>query len=609
MAGYPMCAACREEYDAAGGRRYHDETISCPSCGPALRAVTQRGTTIGLDEPIRLAAGAILDDLTIAIRDERRDWFCCDATSSVAVSRLRARCGVFDTSLAVVVRDLDEASRVADLTTRQISLLTSVERPVVLVSIRTDSPLTGEVGAGNRGLGLLLPYPPPLLHLRNPPGRPLVIFPAGVPDTPPRLSEPALLDTAELLLIADRSPVAARPSLTPAVNEPRASTDSRHITLIQPASRVILACGAGTPGAVCLASGHDARLEPAGSSDDAFDAILRFEAAIEAVKAEGVREPEVVVHDLDERFYSTRFALDQVGVAHVAVQHHHAHMAACLAENGETETSLGVVFDFGGLGPDDTIWGGEILRGNVGGIERLATFRPIVLAGEHVSTRQIWRVALAMLDELWSGEPPLHAIPMFRTMPRRGIEVVRRVLAEGPTIRSHAIGLQLEALAAIIFGQLDSSRPGELAAKLDCLADRREQGRYPIVIRDGAQPWEIDFRPVVKCAVSQLIDGESPARIAACVRNSIIAAVTEVLLAHGGDHVPVVITGDYFERTGLAMSLAQKLGPVAIVLRSRALPAGDRGIAFGQAVITDALLRKGAANAAVRGATVLSSFA
>ena len=176
MAGYPMCAACREEYDAAGGRRYHDETISCPSCGPALRAVTQRGTTIGLDEPIRLAAGAILDDLTIAIRDERRDWFCCDATSSVAVSRLRARCGVFDTSLAVVVRDLDEASRVADLTTRQISLLTSVERPVVLVSIRTDSPLTGEVAAGNRLVGLLLPYSPLHLILRKESGRPLGIF-------------------------------------------------------------------------------------------------------------------------------------------------------------------------------------------------------------------------------------------------------------------------------------------------------------------------------------------------------------------------------------------------------------------------------------------------
>lgn len=594
MGAYPMCEACRAEYETQGGRRFHDEAICCPSCGPVPRALTSFGETVGTTDPIRLAAEAILEEMTIAIRDERRDSFCCDATSSVAVSRLRSRCGVFDLPLAVVVRDLDEALRVADLNARQISLLTSVERPVVLVSIRTDSPLTDEVAAGNLLVGLHLPYSPLHLLLLKESGRPLVIFPAGVPDAPPRLPEDALLEAAGLLLIADRSRPGDRSPSELRQHDSPARLGSTRVTLTHPVARPILACGAGSPGSVCVAKGHDARIEPAGDSEDDFDSILGFEHAVEALTAAAGCTPQVVVHDLDERFHSTRFALDHVGIAHVAVQHHHAHLAACLAEHGEHGTALGVVFDFGGLGADDTIWGGEIFRGGVAGIERLATFRPIVLAGEHVSTRQIWRVALAMLDDVWSGEPPLHAIPLFRTMPRRGIEVVRRVLHAGPTVDSHAIGLQVEALAAIVFGRPDSPHPGALAAQLDRIADRNETGRYPLVIRDGAQPWEIDFRPVVKCAVTEFIDGTSTAIIGARIRNSIVSAVAEILLANGGDQMPVAITGDYFEHTTLAGDLAAKLGPGAVVLMPNLLPAGDRALAFGQAVATDAILRRAA---------------
>ncbi|MGK2857476.1 MAG: Sua5/YciO/YrdC/YwlC family protein [Thermoanaerobaculia bacterium] len=206
MAGYPMCAACRAEYETASSRRFRDEAISCRECGPAPRLVTRRGAAAGSTDPVRLTAGALLDELTVAIRDERRDLYFCDATSSAAVTRLRSRAGAFDVPPAVIVRDLDEARRVADLTAKEISLLTSVERPVLLVSIRTDSPLTGEVAAGNRLVGLLLPFSPLHLLLLEESGRPLVIFPAGVPDTPPRMSERALLESVDLLLVADRLP-------------------------------------------------------------------------------------------------------------------------------------------------------------------------------------------------------------------------------------------------------------------------------------------------------------------------------------------------------------------------------------------------------------------
>jgi hydrogenase maturation protein HypF len=593
MAPYSLCETCLGEYRTPGSRRFHDEALSCPACGPTLRAISHAGTTIGSAEPVKLAVRALLGGAAVALRDERRDSILCDATSAQAVARLRSRSGLVDVPLVVMVRDLDEASRVAELEPKQISLLTSVERPVVLVSIRTDSPLTGEVAAGNRLVGLLLPYTPLHHLLLKQSGRPLVILPAGAPDTSPRKPAHSLLDYAEVALVADRSQ-SGEPHGAEAPSS-KAGAKTRLVHLNRPVSRVILACGGATPGVVCLAADDEVRIEPATGSYGDHHASPRFEDSIERVEVTAPRAVEAFVHDFDERFDSTRFALDQTGVTHVAVQQHHAEMAACLAENDEEGTALGVVFDFGGMGTDEAVWGGELFRGGIEGVERLATFRPIVLAGEHVSTRQVWRVGLAMIDEVFGGEPPLHAIPLFRSMPRRGIDVVRRVIETGPTVSSHAIGLQLEALAAIVLNRHDSPWPGALVHEWESVEDRNETGRYPMIIRDGVEPWEIDFRPVVEHAVTELIAGVPAATILARAGNSVVAAVIEVLRAHGADRVPVAITGELFEGTRLASRIAEALGPVAMILRPRSLPAGPCAIAFGQVVVAAGLLRRSTA--------------
>ncbi|MBI2212230.1 MAG: carbamoyltransferase HypF [Acidobacteria bacterium] len=592
MAPFSMCEVCLEEYRTPGNRRFHDEATSCPACGPTLRVKRTAGTTIGAAEPLRIAVRAIGDGSLVALRDERRDSILCDATSTRAVARLRARYGLVDVPLVVMVRDLDEASRVAELDARQRSLLTSVERPVVLVSIRTDSPLPGEVATGNRLVGLLLPYTSLHHLLLKKSGRPLVILPAGVPDPPQRTNVAELLGDADLVLVADRSEACHVPGEDIASESD--SHSARRIRLSGMSSRVILACGAASPGAVCLVANGDARIELATGSYGDHHVSPRFEESIERVESPAPRAAEVIAHDLDTRLDSTRFALDQHAVPRVAVQQHHAQLAACLSENSEAGTALGVVFDFGGLGSDGTVWGGELLRGNSEGIERLATFRPIALAGEHVSTRQIWRVALAMIDEVFRGKPPLHALPLFRSIPRRGIDVVRRVVAAGPTVSSHAIGLHLEALAAIILDRQDSPWPGALVREWESIEDRSETGRYPLVIRNGAQPWEIDFRPVVENAVAELISNVPVGTILARAGNSVVAAVVEVLRSCGAPHVPVAITGELFEGTRFADRIASSLGDGAMVLRPKTIPAGPGAIALGQVIVADALMRKGA---------------
>jgi hydrogenase maturation protein HypF len=212
MSEFPMCEACKREYEDPNGRRYRHEINCCAWCGPVLRALNPAGGELGSADPLTLASRAFRAQLTLALKGSGNVHLVCDATSATAVARLRDRAGVRDVPLTVMARDLDEASRIARLTETETSLLTSVERSVVLVSIRTDSPLTGEVAAGNQLVGLLLPYTPLHHLLLSETGRPLVFWPAGVQSSAllGRNSAvvAALTNVADIFLLHDR-PIAA----------------------------------------------------------------------------------------------------------------------------------------------------------------------------------------------------------------------------------------------------------------------------------------------------------------------------------------------------------------------------------------------------------------
>jgi hydrogenase maturation protein HypF len=263
-----------------------------------------------------------------------------------------------------------------------------------------------------------------------------------------------------------------------------------------------------------------------------------------------------------------------------------------MAEHHLTGSVLGFAYDGTGFGLDGTSWGGEVLVANERSFERLATFRAIPLAGGDQAIRQVWRIALAVLDDAFEGKPPLHAISLFRDIPRRAIDSVRRMIDKDVNSpRAHGLGRWFDALGAIGLSMPDSRYEGEIAFRWNMVADERETGRYPVVVRDGAQPWEIDLRPLVRSAVVDMIDGVSPATIAARFHNTIgetSIAVGRSILALRGD-MPVVISGGCFQNARLAESMIAGLPRVYM---NREIPPGDGGVALGQAVIANAVIKE-----------------
>ncbi|MGZ5492368.1 MAG: Kae1-like domain-containing protein [Thermoanaerobaculia bacterium] len=257
---------------------------------------------------------------------------------------------------------------------------------------------------------------------------------------------------------------------------------------------------------------------------------------------------------------------------------------------------IGIAYDGTGFGTDGTSWGGEILVAGYAAFDRFATFRPILLAGADQAIRQPWRVALALLDDAFAGQPPLDRIPLFQSITPAVIDATRRAMAARlNTPLARGVGRYFDAFGAFILGMPDARYEGELAFRWNLVADEAERGVYPMVIDERSTPWEIDPRPMVRAAIDDFMAGRSAATISARFHNTIAAATIEIaraaVAAHGG--MPVVLSGGCFQNARLAESILEPLRATAHVYMNRNVPSGDGGIALGQAFIADACLRAG----------------
>jgi hydrogenase maturation protein HypF len=601
MAEFTMCEECEREARDVRSRRHGHEANCCALCGPAFRVVGPAGESLGTTDPVVQAARALRAQLTIGLKGDGDYHLVCDATSGTAVARLRARAGMRDVPLTVLVRDLEEASRIARLTNKETTLLTSVERPVVLVSIRTDSPLAGEVAAGNQLAGLLLPYTPLHHLLLSETGRPLVFAPAGVRDSAllarNSAAIAALKHVADIFLLHDRAIAARDDDSVARVVDEHVSIEHRSrgiapqpVRLSRLLSRPLVAMGAGVTRMAWFGSGANASTEPIvpgdNSGSDVIDRVLK-----RAHDMFGIDTRLVAIDSLEEGSFRAHSSGRTLEV--VPVQHHHAHLVACMAENGLQGEVLAVVYDGGAPGISDLQWGGEIFRGGYTTCERVATFRPLSLPGARAVRRLVWPAALTLLDDAFDGEPPLHAINAFRNIPRRGVELVRRLRTRSACMTSGA-QVYVDAIAALVLNRAETPLDGTLARELDAMADAAVTSRYPVVIRDGVAPWEIDLRSLARQATLDSIGGVAPSTIAARVRNTLVEVTCEILLAYGGGRheLPIVLSGDLFDRTALASPIRARLGANARVCTHAAVPAGDEGLGLGQVVIADALLHE-----------------
>jgi hydrogenase maturation protein HypF len=605
MAGFAMCPACRIEYETPGNRRFHAEPNACPACGPRLVAVGPDGRELD-GEPVRLAAQALTGGGIVALKGLGGYHLACDAGNADAVARLRARKRREGKPFAIMVRDLAAAGRIAEVAPEAARLLCSAQRPIVLVPRAPGAAVANQV-SDTALLGVMLPYTPLHHLLLAAVARPLVMTSGNLSDEPIAYRDDDALarlgPVADLLLVHDRPiearsddsvtrVVAGRPLL---VRRARGWVPSP-IQAPRRVARPVLAAGGDLKNTFAIAVGDAVHLGPHVGDLDRLACVEALDAGVARLeRLLGVR-PEVVAHDLHPGYVSSEWARRRPEPVKIAVQHHHAHVAAAMADAHVDGPVLGLAWDGTGWGTDGTAWGGELLLADWAGYTRVGTFRPVALPGGDLAVRLPWRAALAALVDAYDGVPPLRRLPLFGAVPGRELDLVRQMLAAGlQSPRARGIGRWFDVFAAIGLGLGRAAYEGQLAVRWELAADPRVRTGYPFALDTDAErlPWEVDLRPTLRAAVDDLSAGQTPGTVAARFHNTLVAAGVALLRAaidRFGRH-PVVLTGGCFQNARLTEGMAHAAGLHAPVLLQGRVPPGDGGLALGQALIADAQLR------------------
>ena len=604
MASFRMCALCQREYDDPDDRRFHAQPNACPACGPRLSAAGPGGEKLAWPDPVRGAARALEAGLVVAVKGLGGYHLACDAASAEAVERLRERKKRDEKPFAVMVRDRDAARRVALLSPEEESLLTSVERPIVLALRREDSGIAPPVAPRNPWIGLLLPYTPLHHLLLSETDRPLVMTSGNLSGEPIVFDDDRafrkLGSIADVFLTHDRpieSPcedsVARVIAGSPTVLRRARGYVPRALPAPRPFDRPVLACGGHLKNAFCLAAGDALYLGPHIGDLESLETVEAFEEAVARLERfVGIR-PEIVAHDLHPAYASTLYARSRTEASAIGVQHHHAHVASALAEHRLEGRALGIAYDGTGYGTDGTAWGGEILLARPEWFERLATWRPIALPGGETAIREVWRIALALLDDAFEGDPPLHALRLFDGIDRGRVDAVRRLAAQGiATPQARGVGRYFDAFGAIFLGRPVSHYEGQIALEWNAAADVVETGGFPFDVAEG-DPLTLDLRPAVRAAVEARLSGASVATLSGRFHNTVARATGRLVraVAAGEGALPVVLTGGCFQNALLAERVLAELSPEFRVYRHRDVPPGDGGLAVGQALVADAVAR------------------
>ncbi len=602
MAGFAMCEDCAREYHDPADRRFHAQPVCCPACGPRLRLTGRDGAELAARDPLAKAAELLTAGLVLAVKGLGGYHLAADATSERATAALRSRKHREDKPFAVMTADLDQARALAAVDDVAAGLLTGPRRPVVLLPARPGSGIARAVAPGNRYLGVLLPYTPLHHLLLRAVGRPLVMTSGNVSDEPiayrdedasgrlAGIADVFLAHDRDIHIRADDSVVRSFRGRTYPIRRARGYAPEP-LRLATAAARPVLACGAELKSTFCLASGERAFLSPHIGDLENLETLESFTRLIEHYGELFTIVPAMLAHDLHPDYLSTGYAQRRAtaeGLPLTGVQHHHAHIASCLADNGagRGDQVIGVAFDGTGYGTDGTIWGGEFLVASLTGFERAGHLATVPMPGGAAAIRQPWRMAAAYLDAAGlsgSGAPAdvrhrnEEFWPAVLAMGRRGVN--------SPLTSS--AGRLFDAVAALLGVRDEVSYEGQAAAELEQLADPAEAGAYPAGIDEG-EVFVAAGTDLFGAAAEDLAAGTARPAIAARFHHGLAAltvACCELTRERTG-LATVALSGGVFQNVLLLTAVSGLLeGAGFAVLTHSRVPCNDGGISLGQAAI------------------------
>jgi hydrogenase maturation protein HypF len=591
MAGFHMCRACQAEYDDPGNRRFHAQPNACAECGPQLSA------------PISEAQRRLSEGEIVAIRGLGGFHLACDPRNDGAVRRLRERKRRSDKPFALMARDVAAVEAFCVVSDDDRRALVGTRCPIVVLPRRGDAGISAAVAPGNNTIGVMLPYTP-LHHLLftgaaydalvmtsgNLSEEPIVTANEEALERLGPLADWFLLHNREIYMRADDSVVRTFEGAERVLRRSRGFVPQAIDLGMEVAE--IVACGGELKNTFCLSKGRYAVLSQHIGDMENYETLVFFEETLANLKKLFRVEPRAVAHDLHPAYLSTQYALRVPDLEKIGVQHHHAHVASCMAENGLRGKVIGVALDGTGYGTDGKIWGGEFLVADYGGFERRAHLRYVPLAGGDAAVRQPWRPALAYLADTFGGAAEFPELAIWREVPESQRKLVRSMIAHGVnSIETSSCGRLFDAVASLIGLRQQINFEGQAAIELETIAADGVVDAYPF----GLDGDSVDFRPAIEGIVAEVRKGARAEAIAARFHNTVAAAIVEVCRRLRAEEKlnRVCLSGGTFQNMKLlARTLAGLRRLEFEVFIHAQVPPNDGGIALGQAVVATEILRR-----------------
>ncbi len=621
MREFEMCADCRAEYENPLNRRFHAEPIACHTCGPQ----------VFLSEPPALAGGLSLDknppadaggsDIVatardfllagkvIAIKGIGGFHLACDGLNAEAVEQLRQRKYREDKPFALMAASVAVIKEHCNVSPKEEELLSSPRRPIVLLERKPRSTIPRAVAPGVNNLGFMLPYSPLHHLLLKDLDRPLVMTSGNVSDEPICFSDEQAVN--RLGRIADYFLVHNRRIHMRTDDSVTRVHDGREILLrrsrgyapepIKTAHKFqtqVLACGAELKNTFCLTRDRYAFVSHHIGDLENLETLQSFTEGIEHFKRLFHLHPEAVAYDLHPEYLSTKYALalDDISMK-IPVQHHHAHIASCMADNEIDGDVIGVALDGLGFGTDGRLWGGEFFVANFLEAERIAHLANMPMPGGTKAIREPWRMAAVYLQQAFGDEFVSLDLPFMQELKQRDWPALRSMIAARTNCpETSSMGRLFDAVSSLLGVRSLVNYEGQAAIELEALADRGSAQSYEFRVSDGKL---IEAQDVIHSAVSDLLGGTPPAVVAAGFHRAVARLIARIAEQAREERKlnRVALSGGVFQNLLLLSQTKQLLQASGFeVFTHERVPTNDGGISLGQALIANARIKSGRIN-------------
>lgn len=620
MAEFKMCSDCKVQYEDIGDRRYHAQPVACGLCGPSLKAVDNTGRVIEVKDPVNFICAKLSEGKIAAIKGIGGYHLSCGAYDRDAISILRKRKHRDERPFALMVKDVDTARKHCLVSEREEALLCSPASPIVLLKKKPDCSLPSNISTGNPYLGIMLPYAP-VHHLMfaacdELSGKPLLqdtlVMTSGNISSEPicfRDDEAfkQLGGIADFFLTNDREiHIRTDDSVTRIFKDreyiirrsrgyvPRPVTIAKSIASLP--ARSVLACGGELKNTFCLSKNNDFYISHYIGDLENLQTLRSFEEGIEHFKRLFDIKPEIVVYDLHPRYLSTQYAMELDLKDKLAVQHHHAHIASCMAENNIAGDVIGVAFDGTGYGEDGNIWGGEFFSGTYGNFKREAHLKYARLPGGEAAVREPVRMALSYLQgssidlnealQLIAGRHDKSRSSGLKE--QINVPVIGRMIESGLNSPfASSMGRLFDAASAAAGICLYNSYEGQAAIELEYAAVPGYYGMYDYGILNNGGLQVIDAGEIIKGILEDDRDNVSKGIISTKFHDTVTDMVLRICLHISGKAgiKRVALSGGVFQNMLLLSKCTSRLEEKGFSVYAHSIvPANDGGISLGQAV-------------------------